>query len=204
WLCFQFRNMRLLSAALRNSVWTRGGGTTRHFWGWINAVFNRVDYERIKAIGPDRAAAEWLLRCGAKVRFLGFERWHHDYNALPTGPLDRYKIQGIDATESCIMYRGFDHLDGLQHLEEVKLIRCVYIEDGCLERLSSTEVLQSTLSSLEVVSCGNVSDKGLIALHKLGNLQRLVLSDLPGVKDRDQTLERLKTALPKLDITVDL
>ncbi|XP_059907678.1 ATP synthase subunit s, mitochondrial isoform X2 [Gadus macrocephalus] len=101
--------MRLLSAALRNSVWTRGGGT-RHFWGWINAVFNRVDYERIKAIGPDRAAAEWLLRCGAKVRFLGFERWHHDYNALPTGPLDRYKIQGIDATESCIMYRGFDHL----------------------------------------------------------------------------------------------
>ena len=58
--------------------------------------------------------------------------------------------------------------DGLQHLEEVKLIRCVYIEDGCLERLSSTEVLQSSLSSLELVSCGNVSDKGLVALHKLG------------------------------------
>lgn len=69
-----------------------------------------MDYERIKAVGPDRAAAEWLLRCGAKVRFEGFERWHHDYNALPTGPLGRYKIQGIDATESCIMYRGFDHL----------------------------------------------------------------------------------------------
>lgn len=71
---------------------------------------HRVDYERIKAVGPDRAAAEWLLRCGAKVRFEGFERWHQDYNALPTGPLGRYKIQGIDATESCIMYRGFDHL----------------------------------------------------------------------------------------------
>lgn len=70
----------------------------------------RVDYERIKAVGPDRAAAEWLLRCGAKVRFQGFDRWHHDYNALPTGPLGRYKIQAIDATESCIMYRGFDHL----------------------------------------------------------------------------------------------
>lgn len=88
----------------------------------IDALFNmyhtldaccsslRVDYERIKAIGPDRAAAEWLLRCGAKVRFQGFDRWHHDYNGLPTGPLGRYKIQAIDATESCIMYRGFDHL----------------------------------------------------------------------------------------------
>ena len=76
----------------------------------LSVTPRRVDYERIKTIGPDRAAAEWLLRCGAKVRFLGFDRWHHDYNALPTGPLGRYKIQGIDATESCIMYRGFDHL----------------------------------------------------------------------------------------------
>ncbi len=80
-------------------------GTLRVCWSSL-----RVDYERIKAVGPDRAASEWLLRCGAKVRFQGFERWHHDYNGLPTGPLGRYKIQGIDATESCIMYKGFDHL----------------------------------------------------------------------------------------------
>lgn len=70
-------------------------------------------------MGPDRAAAEWLLRCGAKVRFEGFERWHHDYNALPTGPLGRYKIQGIDATESCIMYRGFDHLGQCYSLDSI-------------------------------------------------------------------------------------
>lgn len=70
----------------------------------------RVDHDRIRAVGPDRAAAEWLLRCGAKVRFQGFDRWHLDYNALPTGPLGRYKIQAIDATESCIMVRGFEHL----------------------------------------------------------------------------------------------
>lgn len=77
------------------------------------SVCHRVDYERIKAVGPDRAAAEWLLRCGAKVRFRGFDRWQHDYNGLPTGPLGRYQIEAIDATESCIMYRGFDHLGEL-------------------------------------------------------------------------------------------
>ncbi|XP_076156780.1 ATP synthase subunit s, mitochondrial [Alosa pseudoharengus] len=179
-------------------------GGVRPFWGWLNAVFNRVDYERIKAVGPDRAAAEWLLRCGAKVRFQGFDRWQHDYNGLPTGPLGRYKIQAIDATDSCIMYRGFDHLDGLEHVEEVRLIKNIYIEDTCLERLSKTEKLQDTLRRLEIVSCGNVTDKGLIALHHLRNLEYLFLSDLPGVREKETTVDRLQTALPQLDIELDL
>lgn len=191
--------MRLLSKAVQSAVYQRRG-----FWGWLNAVFNKVDYERIKTIGPDRAAAEWLLRCGAKVRFQGFERWHHDYNALPTGPLGRYKIQGIDASESCIMYKGFDHLDGLKHLKEFKFNKCIYIEDACLERLSSIENLQESLCVMEIVSCGNVTDKGIIALHKLRNLESLLLSDLPGVRDKEKTVERLQTALPRLDITLDL
>ncbi|XP_028835256.1 ATP synthase subunit s, mitochondrial [Denticeps clupeoides] len=176
----------------------------RHFWGWLNAVFNRVDHERIKAVGPDRAASEWLLRCGAKVRFQGFDRWQHDYNGLPTGPTGRYKIQAIDATESCIMYRGFDHLDGLRHLEEMKLSKCMYIEDACLERLSRIENLQNSLRHLEIISCGNVTDKGLIFLHHIRSLEYLFLSDLPGVKEKERTVDRLQTALPHLDIELDL
>lgn len=195
--------MRFLSKTMQAAVNQRSQGC-RHFWGWLNAVFNKVDYERIKAVGPDRAAAEWLLRCGAKVRFEGFERWHYDYNALPTGPLGRYKIQAIDATESCIMHHGFDHLDGLKYLEEIKFNKCIYIEDGCLERLSSIENLQDSMYLMEVVSCGNVTDKGIIALHKLRNLEYLFLSDLPGIKDKETTVQRLKTALPKLDIDLDL
>lgn len=176
----------------------------RHFWGWLNAVFNRVDYERIKEVGPDRAASEWLLRCGAKVRYQGFERWQEDYNGLPTGPLGKYKIQGIDATESCIMYRGFDYLDGLEHLEEVKLCKCMYIEDACLERMSKIENLQKSLQRLEIITCGNVSDKGVISLHSLRNLQYLLLSDLPAIKQREVTLELLQKSNPSLHIELDL
>lgn len=93
---------------------------------------SRVDYERIKAVGPDRAAAEWLLRCGAKVRFRGFDRWQHDYNGLPTGPLGRYQIQAIDATESCIMYRGFDYLGEWRlHTITVKIPCMILIPYPC-------------------------------------------------------------------------
>ncbi|XP_036397696.1 ATP synthase subunit s, mitochondrial [Megalops cyprinoides] len=183
---------------------TPSPGGSRQFWGWLNAVFNKVDYERIKAVGPDRAASEWLLRCGAKVRYQGFDRWQFDYNGLPTGPLGRYKIQAIDATESCIMYRGFDHLDGLKHVEEIKFNRCMYIEDTCMERLSKIENLQASLRRLELISCGNVTDRGVIALHHLRNLDYLFLSDLPGVKEKEKTVERLQTALPQLVLELDL
>lgn len=74
------------------------------------SLANRVDHERIRDVGPDRAASEWLLRCGAVVCYHGQERWQKDYNHLPTGPLDKYKIQAIDATDSCIMSIGFDHM----------------------------------------------------------------------------------------------
>ncbi|XP_019406484.1 PREDICTED: ATP synthase subunit s, mitochondrial [Crocodylus porosus] len=179
-------------------------GVCRHFWGWLNAVFNKVDYERIQAVGPDRAASEWLLRCGALVRFQGYEKWQRDYNGLPTGPLGKYKIQAIDATESCIMYRGFDYLDGLEHVEEIKLCKCMYIQDECLQRLSQTMNLQKSLLRLEIISCGNVTDKGIIALQKLRNLEYLFLSDLPAIRERETTVQILKKSLPSLEVKLDL
>lgn len=82
-----------------------------------------MDYERIQAVGPDRAASEWLLRCGALVRYQGSQKWQQDYNGLPTGPLGRYKIEAIDATDSCIMYRGFDYLGNVPNYAEPQLFR---------------------------------------------------------------------------------
>ncbi|XP_063507285.1 ATP synthase subunit s, mitochondrial isoform X3 [Pongo pygmaeus] len=140
---------------------------SRYFWGWLNAVFNKVDYDRIRDVGPDRAASEWLLRCGAMVRYHGQERWQKDYNHLPTGPLDKYKIQAIDATDSCIMSIGFDHMEGLEHVEKIRLCKCHYIEDDCLLRLSQLENLQKTILEMEIISCGNITDKGIIALLHL-------------------------------------
>ncbi|XP_060684441.1 ATP synthase subunit s, mitochondrial [Hemiscyllium ocellatum] len=176
----------------------------RNFWGWLNAVFNKVDYDRIKDVGPDRAASEWLLRCGASVRYKGFDKWQKDYNHLPTGPLEKFKIERIDATESCIMFKGFDYLDYLEHVEEIKFQRCIYIQDECLERLCRIQNLQKSLQWLEIISCGNVTDRGILSLHLLKNLRYLFLSDLPGVEEKEKTLQILIRALPNCEIKVDL
>lgn len=96
----------LANQGRRSSGWWGASGDDR----CASLLACRVDRERIEAVGPDRAASEWLLRCGALVRYRGHDNWQQDYNGLPTGPLGKYKIQAIDATESCIMHKGFDYL----------------------------------------------------------------------------------------------
>ncbi|XP_029417839.1 ATP synthase subunit s, mitochondrial isoform X2 [Nannospalax galili] len=164
---------------------------SRYFWEWLNTVFNK-------------AASEWLLRCGAMVRYHGQERWMKDYNNLPVGPLDKYKIQAIDATDSCIMGIGLEHMTGLEHVEKIKLCKCHYIEDKCLQRLSQLEKLQKSLLELEIISCGNVTDNGIAALRHFRNLKYLFLSDLPGVKEKENLIQVFKTALPSLEFKVNL
>ena len=66
-----------------------------------------MDRSRVEAIGPDRTAAEWILRLGGSVKFKGFEYWNSDYNRLPTGPLN---LEAIDASGVAVTSNGLEHL----------------------------------------------------------------------------------------------
>lgn len=72
-----------------------------------NFIFLRVDADRIKEIGPDRACAEWLLRNGAFVRWKNFSEQLTDYNALPSH--GNYYIEAIEANNAGICDVGFPH-----------------------------------------------------------------------------------------------
>lgn len=88
-------------------------------------------------------------------------------------------------------------------MEEIKLNKCIYIEDICLERLSSVENLQASLYMMEVVSCGNVTDKGIIALHKLRLVVMKIVFFIQSVKAVTQrTNELITTSLQELGVSV--
>lgn len=61
-----------------------------------------------------------------------------------------------------------------------------------MERLSQIENLQKSMLEMEIISCGNITDKGIIALHHLRNLKYLFLSDLPGVKEKKKLSKPLR------------
>lgn len=68
------------------------------------------DIDRHKLVGPDRNCAEWLMQCGATIKFQGHDNHILEYNALPSSNFDKYKIEEIDMTDSTVMLKGFPHL----------------------------------------------------------------------------------------------
>lgn len=70
----------------------------------------RINHSRVAAVGPDRAAAEWVLRLGGSVKFTDFDYWNLDYNRLPSGGRDKLKLEQIDGTGTSITPNGLEHL----------------------------------------------------------------------------------------------
>ena len=86
----------------------------------------RVDPTRIDEVGPDRAAAEWLLRCGASVKWKDLEHWEIDYNMLPMDNYGKYKIEQINAKDATIMSIGFPHLSNF-HMINFIIINIIFL-----------------------------------------------------------------------------
>uniref|UniRef100_A0A182XFD3 KANL3/Tex30 alpha/beta hydrolase-like domain-containing protein n=1 Tax=Anopheles quadriannulatus TaxID=34691 RepID=A0A182XFD3_ANOQN len=164
----------------------------RQFWGWVNMMFNRVDRARLKKVGPDRLCAEWLLKNGAKAKFVKDARVHVHFNALPDESLP-VLMEELDGTDSGIMHIGFDHLEGLSRLRKVVLHNCVYIDNQALWKL---RYVANTLEELQISKCGNVTDAGLLQLKQLPQLQQVKTFDLPDVKNIQEVEKTLKQALP--------
>jgi H+-transporting ATP synthase F0 complex subunit s len=96
------------------------------------SVLSRYDRKRVQEIGPDRACAEWLLRCGGSVRFKNWNSLTVDYNAIPTSAS---KIEEIRAVKACITFDGFAYLDGLTDLKKIHLEKCDELGDGIFRSL---------------------------------------------------------------------
>ena len=69
----------------------------------------RFDDKRVEEVGPNRACAEWLLKCGAQVKFKNWGTYTVDYNKMPPGGYEQFLIEEIRAENACIMARGFEY-----------------------------------------------------------------------------------------------
>jgi H+-transporting ATP synthase F0 complex subunit s len=73
-------------------------------------LFLRYNRKRVEEIGPDRACAEWLLRCGGSIRFKNWGSFIANYKTIPIGAPGQFKIEEIRAVKACITSEGFAYL----------------------------------------------------------------------------------------------
>lgn len=173
---------------------------------WLLEGFNYYDVSRVKEVGPDRAAAEWIVRCGGAVKFDKIEDTFDDYNALikrtaeldPRVPNDNVKVTHILAVDASVTGYGCRHFDGLQGIQEVRFIRCDNLHDFGLEYMANA--VGTRLGFLEIDGCRRITEFGLVHLEKCSGLKTLLLRNLKAVHGRENVLRKLKTALPKTEI----
>ncbi|KAF6032978.1 ATP5S [Bugula neritina] len=134
---------------------------------WIlYAAGNKIDEDRIKQVGADRACAEWLLKCGAQVKFHSSSKFISDYNRLSATLGSNMKLAEVRAEEATIMSIGFPHFDGVKELKKLSFIRCTSFNDSCINQL--VQYIGPTITKLEIIGCGSVTDKGVAAIKHFG------------------------------------
>ncbi|KAH7693195.1 Protein C05C8.1 a [Aphelenchoides avenae] len=116
----------------------------------------------------------------------------------PRKPQGHVHVVSIDATDASISGFGCRHFEGLDHIVDVRLVRCKNLQDFGLEYMGN--LVGSRLSALQIESCPKITEFGLRHLHKFSALQSLILHDLRHVYNPDKEVEALRKALPKCEI----
>ncbi|CAF3300019.1 unnamed protein product [Rotaria socialis] len=169
----------------------------RQFWNSLNIVWNKYDRKRVQEIGPDRACAEWLVRCGGSVRFKNWGTFSSHFNTIPAGASNQFKIEEIRAINASITSEGFAYLDGLSDLKKIHLEKCDQICDSSIARCNK---VKDSLESIELIDLAQISENGLAYLAGLKNLKHIVLARLSSIKHRDAILKLLTNELPRCTI----
>ncbi|XP_065662275.1 ATP synthase subunit s, mitochondrial isoform X4 [Hydra vulgaris] len=162
----------------------------RFFYSWLIEVFNSPNEERIKQFGPDRAAAEWIIRNGGKVKFESHITWSTSYSTLSNSCT---KLVAIDGSNIALTSNGLRHLKGLNYLTDLLLRKCPNITF-----LDSLEEVSASLKHLDISYCESITDISPVA--KLRNLETLVVSQTLIGSMRDETIKRLQLELPQCKI----
>ncbi|XP_014254588.1 ATP synthase subunit s, mitochondrial isoform X1 [Cimex lectularius] len=172
----------------------------REFFASLNFIFNRVSAERVKEVGPDRACAEWLMKNGAFIRWIGNSDFVGHYNSLPLDPklTGNYNIEEVKADQASISHHGFDHFKGCKHIRIMTLHDCWFVDNMAIAKL---RFLKDSLTCLTITNCQEITDEGLLKISNLVNLQDFTFGNMMNLKNPDKIASDIREAIPGCIVT---
>uniref|UniRef100_A0A183BNM7 ATP synthase subunit s-like protein n=1 Tax=Globodera pallida TaxID=36090 RepID=A0A183BNM7_GLOPA len=157
--------------------------------------------DRLIFLGADLAAAHFIVHRNGSVKFVGDDRWFKREGRLGTYHLPGKKAEGfyveaIDASDTELMFEGFDNLYDLEFLRMLSLRNCRWIDDWVLSRIGG--MFANSLEMLDLTNCHRISAKGLLGLRSLTKLRFLRLDGLDKVQGLAKSALLLEETLPNL------
>uniref|UniRef100_A0A8R1DGG5 ATP synthase subunit s, mitochondrial n=1 Tax=Caenorhabditis japonica TaxID=281687 RepID=A0A8R1DGG5_CAEJA len=177
---------------------------------WIIEGFNYYDTQRVKEVGADRAAAEWIVKCGGQIKFAQIDESFDDFNALvkrtaqldPRRREDNVTLETIRCVDASVTGFGCRHFENLRGIRHVHFIGCKNFHDFGLEYMG--QHVGDCLKTLHLESCPRITEFGLEHLNKFSALETLILRQLKSVHGKEKVEQKLRKALPKTDIQINL
>ncbi|CAK5060713.1 unnamed protein product [Meloidogyne enterolobii] len=160
--------------------------------------------ERLLFLGPDLAAAHFIVHRNGSVKFMEDPNWYKREGklrryALPGKKVDGMYVEAIDASGTELMFEGFDNLYDLEFLRLLSLKNCRYVDDWVLSRIGG--MFSNSLEMLDLSNCKRISAKGLVGLRSLTKLRFLRLDGLENIEGIEKSALMLEDAIPDLVIT---
>ncbi|KPM11998.1 hypothetical protein QR98_0105790 [Sarcoptes scabiei] len=178
------------------------------FHSFFKSFSFSVDDDKIRDLGPERAAAEWLIRNGAKVVWSKRpDQLYSDYDAIVNDDTDERKYEkdtiiAIDATGSSINHVGFPYLKNLKNLRKIIFNETEFLDNQALKLLKEFQI---DLKHLEIIKCFDITDGGILFLKDLRNILDLVATTRvknQAIKKRPNEIDpRLKYGINDDDIS---
>ncbi|VDN51020.1 unnamed protein product [Dracunculus medinensis] len=158
--------------------------------------------ERQLFLGPDLAAAHFLVHRGAAIKFIGDNIWikrnkFGQYD-LPGRKVPGLYLEAIDASDTELMFEGFENLNDLRHVRLIRLAGCKYADDWMMSRLGT--MFSNSLELLDLSDCDRISAKGLAGLRSLKKLRYLRLEGMDHIKDIAKVVLILEKSISGLKV----
>lgn len=161
-------------------------------------------YEQYLKLGPDVAAANFVIEFGGKVRFKGHDEWldrtkKKEVSELPKDYDESYILEELDLNKYPLRYEHLHFIFNLYYLKTLSVKGCKTIDDWALDKMSAEF---PSLEYLDVSECENVTERGIEALYRMPNLKKLIVTNYHGSAAFDLTCFMLEDINPYLTCLV--
>lgn len=157
----------------------------------------KFSLERHDLLGPELAAAHFVVGMKGAVKLKEKTTWIRADSAgaysLPRTNVINLFVEGIDLSDTDIIYEGFDNLDLLQEIRFLNLSNCEYLDDFCMPKLQR---FKDSLEVLDISGCKLLTENGIACLHHLHKLKMLNIANTPNIRFKEVLTLWVEEMLP--------